>query len=458
MEHKIISVDAGSIGEELEIESGDVLLTANGHEIIDVFDYRDIVQSENLTLVIRKKDGEEWELEIEKDPFEDLGLNFENDLMSGYRSCTNKCIFCFIDQMPPGLRKTLYFKDDDSRLSFLQGNYITLTNMKPEEVKRIIRYRLEPMNISIHTTDPKLRVKMLHNRFAGRALSYLDDFYKAEIKMNAQIVLCKGVNDGEQLEKTLSDLYRYLPVLESISIVPVGLTKYREGLYPLEAFTKEDAVRVIETVERWQKKAYPEFGLHFVHASDEFYLLAGIDFPEEESYDNYLQYENGVGMSRLFLNDAALTLGGLEKAGSMQTASYATGYLAYPLLTRVQAQVEARFPELAGKNHVYPIRNDFFGEKITVAGLITGKDLIAQLKGQELGEVLYLPSSMFRSGEEVMLDDVTKKDVEEALHVPVRILSGSGEGIVHAMCGLLTDADIDLTHGQYEMSYETGEE
>ena len=458
MEHKIISVDAGSIGEELEIESGDVLLKANGHEIIDVFDYRDIVQSEELTLLIRKKNGEEWELEIEKDPFEDLGLNFENDLMSGYRSCTNKCIFCFIDQMPPGLRKTLYFKDDDSRLSFLQGNYITLTNMKPEEIKRIIRYRLEPMNISIHTTDPKLRVKMLHNRFAGRVLSYLDDFYKAEIKMNAQIVLCKGVNDGEQLEKTLSDLYRYLPVLESISIVPVGLTKYRDGLYPLEPFTKEDAIRVIETVERWQKKAYPEFGLHFVHASDEFYLLAGIDFPEEETYDNYLQYENGVGMSRLFLNDAALTLEGIKNAGISADASYATGYLAYPLLTRVQTQVEARFPKLAGRNHVYPIRNDFFGEKITVAGLITGKDLIAQLKGQELGEVLYLPSSMFRSGEEVMLDDVTRTEVEEALHVPVRILSGSGEGIVHAMCGLLEDADLDLTHGQYEMKYETGEE
>lgn len=458
MEHRIIRVEEGSIAEEMEIESGDVLLLANGHEVEDVFDWRDVVQSEALVLVVRKKDGEEWELEIEKDPFEDLGLVFENDLMSGYRSCTNNCIFCFIDQMPPGMRPTLYFKDDDSRLSFLQGNYITLTNMTPEEIQRIIHYRLEPMNISIHTTDPELRVRMLHNRFAGRALSYLDDLYKAGIRMNGQIVLCKGVNDKEQLERTLSDLYRYVPVLESVSVVPVGLTKYREGLYPLESFTKEDAREVIRTVEKWQEKAYSAHGLHFIHASDEFYILAEEDFPEEESYDNYLQYENGVGMSRLFLNDAEITLNETEADGAPEAASYATGYLAYPLLKRVLESVEKRFPERAGLNRIFPIRNDFFGEKITVAGLVTGQDLIAQLKGKELGSALYLPGSMFRSGEELMLDDVTKEDVEKALNVPVRIMTGSGRSVVHAMTGCLEEGDLDLTHGVYEMKYETGEE
>lgn len=458
MEHRIIRVEEGSIAEKLEVESGDVLLSANGHEVEDVFDWRDVVQSEALTIVVRKKDGEEWELEIEKDPFEDLGLVFENDLMSGYRSCTNKCIFCFIDQMPPGMRSTLYFKDDDSRLSFLQGNYITLTNMKPAEIRRIIHYRLEPMNISIHTTDPGLRVRMLNNRFAGEVLSYLDDFYEAGIRMNGQIVLCKGINDGAQLERTLSDLFRYLPVLESVSVVPVGLTKYREGLYPLEPFGREDAKAVIETVRHWQEKAYRAHGLHFIHASDEFYLLAGEPFPEEETYDGYLQYENGVGMARLLFTEAAEALDALDTAGETETVSYATGLLAAPLLTEILESVERRFPERKGLNRVYGIRNDFFGERITVAGLVTGRDLIAQLKGRTLGSVMYLPGCMFRSGEEVMLDDVTKAEVEQALGVRVRILAGGGDSLVRAMCGLITDEDLDPEHGAYELKNDTGVE
>ena len=256
MEHKIVGIDPGSIAEELGIESGDTLVSVNGLEIEDVFDWRDFTLEENLTVVIRKADGEEWEFEIEKDPSEDLGFVFESDLMSDYHHCSNKCIFCFIDQMPPGMRPTLYFKDDDSRLSFLQGNYITLTNMKEHDVDRIIRYRLEPMNISVHTTIPELRNRMLNNRFAGSSLKYLDRFHEAGLRMNAQIVLCKGYNDGSELERTLGDLYRYVPVLESLSIVPVGLTKYREGLTRLEPFTKEDAVSVIDLVESWQKSAH----------------------------------------------------------------------------------------------------------------------------------------------------------------------------------------------------------
>ena len=448
MTHRITEVSEGSIGEALGLLPGDLLISANGHEIEDVFDWRDMLQSEELTLLVRKENGEEWELEIEKDPFDDLGLRFESDLMSSYRRCSNNCIFCFIDQMPPGMRETLYFKDDDSRLSFLQGNYITLTNMTPHDISRIIHYRLEPMNISVHTTDPDLRVRMLKNRFAGEVLRYLDDFYRAGIHMNAQIVLLKGINDGEALERTLSDLYRYLPVLESVSAVPVGLTRYREGLYPLEPFEKEDARRVIKTVERWQEKAFREFGLHFIHASDELYITAGLDFPEEARYDGYLQLENGVGMSRLFLNEAAEALSMEEGESPAGTYSYATGLLAAPLLTRVSEAVRSRFP--GRKNLIYPVVNTFFGERITVAGLLTGQDLIRELSGKDLGEMLFLPNCMFRSGEEVMLDDITRGELEEKLRVPVRILGGSGANLVHAMTGRLHPEDLDLTHGKYE--------
>ena len=291
--HVISQVAPGSIGEELELEPGDELLTINGQEIEDIFDYEYYIDSEALTMVVRKADGEEWELEIENGR-EDLGLTFENGLMSDYRSCCNKCIFCFIDQMPPGMRETLYFKDDDSRLSFLQGNYITLTNMKDRDIERIIKFHLAPINISVQTTNPELRCKMLNNRFAGEALKKIDRLYAAGIPMNGQIVLCKGVNDGAELERTIKDLSRYLPHMASVSVVPVGLSRYREGLYPLEPFTSKEAGEVIDLVERWQRKLYAEYGLHFIHASDELYMLAGREMPEAERYDGYIQLENGV--------------------------------------------------------------------------------------------------------------------------------------------------------------------
>ena len=412
--HIIKVIDAGSIAEELELEPGDKLLKINGNEVEDIFDYEYYVDSESLTMLVEKADGELWELEIEND-YEDLGITFENGLMSDYKSCSNKCIFCFIDQMPPGMRETLYFKDDDSRLSFLQGNYITLTNMKDHDIQRIIDFKLAPINISVHTTNPELRCMMLHNRFAGEALKKIDTLYEAEVPMNGQIVLCKGVNDGAELERTIRDLTKYLPHMESVSVVPVGLSKFRDGLYPLEPFEKADAEAALEIIERWQKQIYAEHGTHFIHASDELYITAERELPEEARYDGFPQLENGVGMLRLLdlEVDEALAQLDSDRTAAEEELSIATGLLAYPYVKKQIEKITARFPQK--KVHLYAIRNEFFGEMITVAGLITGQDLKKQLAGQDLGKRLLLPACMFRSGEEVFLDDVTRSDVQTAL-------------------------------------------
>ena len=432
-EHIVKNTAAGSIAEEMGIEPGDRLISIDGQEIEDVFDYQFYEESEELVLLIEKPDGEQWELEIEKEADEPLGIEFGQGLMDEYRSCRNKCIFCFIDQMPPGMRDTLYFKDDDSRLSFLQGNYITLTNMSSHDVERIVRYRLEPINISFQATNPELRCRMLHNRFAGDALKKVDILYRGEIEMNGQIVLCKGVNDGEELERSIRDLTRYLPLLKSVSVVPVGLTRFREGLYPLEPFTKEEAREVLSVIHRWQEKIYKQYGLHFIHAGDEWYLLAEEDIPEEERYDGYLQLENGVGMLRLLFNEfeeGMSRLGGGPGSGAI---SAATGKLAYPYIRRMADRVEEQFP--GRKIHVYCIRNDFFGERITVSGLVTGQDIIAQLKGKELGSRLLLPCNMLKADEDVFLDDITVKEVSDALQVPVDIVKSSGQDLIDAMLG-----------------------
>ena len=430
-EHIVKSVEPGSIAEEMGIEAGDKLISINDNTIEDVFDYHYYVNDEEIVLLIEKTDGEEWELEIEKDYEEDLGIVFEQGLMDEYRSCRNKCMFCFIDQMPKGMRETLYFKDDDSRLSFLQGNYITLTNMSDHDVDRIVKYHLEPINISFHTTNPELRCKMLHNRFAGEALKKVDKFYEGGIQMNGQIVLCKGINDGEELERSIRDMSKYLPHLQSVSVVPVGLTKYRDGLYPLESFTKEDAEKVIDTIEKWQKIFYEEYGLHFIHAGDEWYILAEREMPEEERYDGYLQLENGVGMLRLLMNEFEEAYGEIEGDERQIEVSMATGFLAYPYLKKMIEKLKEKFPNVTV--HLYPIRNDFFGEKITVAGLITGQDLIAQLKGQKLGERLLLPCNMLRSGEEVFLDDVTLSELKDSLQIQVDIVKSSGWDFIEAI-------------------------
>ena len=382
--HIIKSIEPGSIAEEMELVPGDELLTVNGEKIEDVFDYHYQINDTYIELGIRRANGEEWVLEIDKEYDEDLGIVFENSLMDEYRSCRNNCVFCFIDQMPPGMRPTLYFKDDDSRLSFLQGNYVTLTNMSDRDIERIIRYRLEPINISFQTTNPELRCKMLHNRFAGDALNKVKRLFDAGIEMNGQIVLCKGLNDGKELERSISDLTAYLPHLKSVSVVPVGLSKYRDGLYPLEPFAKEDAREVLRVIRRWQEKLYKTWGLHFIHASDEWYLLAEEPIPEEESYDGYLQLENGVGMLRLLEEEVEQELE--ERSGDDREIriSLATGKLAAPTLERLMQRIRRKYPKVQVK--IYPIRNDFFGEMITVSGLITGQDLIAQLKDQPLGE------------------------------------------------------------------------
>lgn len=429
--HIIRSVEDGSIAWELGVEPGDCLISINDKEIEDVFDYHYLVNDEELVLLIEKPDGEEWELEIEKDYEEDLGIEFEQGLMDEYRSCRNKCMFCFIDQMPKGMRETLYFKDDDSRLSFLQGNYITLTNMSDHDIDRIVQYHLEPINISFHTTNPELRCKMLHNRFAGDALKKVQTLYEGGITMNGQIVLCKGINDGEELERSIRDMTAYLPHLQSVSVVPVGLTKFRDGLYPLEPFTKEEAKEVLAIIHRWQKKIYEEYGTHFIHAGDEWYILAGEEMPEEERYDGYLQLENGVGTTRLLQNEFQEAFEKLSGDDRETEISLATGKLAYPYLKRMIETLQTKYPNVIV--HLYEIRNDFFGELITVAGLITGQDLKAQLSGRPLGRRLLLPCCMLRNGEEVFLDDVTLDQLKEALQVQIDIVKSSGQDLIEAV-------------------------
>ena len=449
-EHIVKSLMPGGIGEELGIEPGDKLLAINGNEIEDVFDYHFLVNDEELIVLIEKPDGEQWELEIEKDYEEDLGISFEQGLMDEYRSCRNKCMFCFIDQMPKGMRETLYFKDDDSRLSFLQGNYITLTNMSDHDVERIVKYRLEPINISFQTTNPQLRCKMLHNRFAGEALKKVDILYRGQIEMNGQIVLCKGVNDGEELERTIRDLTGYLPYLKSVSIVPVGLTKYRDGLYPLEPFTKEDAREVLSVIHRWQEKIYQEHGIHMIHAGDEWYVLAEEEVPEEERYDGYLQLENGVGMMRLLFNEVQEALSAVTGDGRQREISLATGRLMYPYIGKILEEIRKKFPNIT--THLYAIRNDFFGERITVSGLITGQDLTGQLKGQPLGERLLLPCNMLKIGEPVFLDDFTLEEVENSLQVKTDIVKSSGQDLLDAVIGVYENDDFstDRRRGRFQ--------
>ncbi len=444
-------VSPGSIAEEYGIEPGDSVLSVNGMTVEDVFDYRYLIRDEVITLVVRKgkhseeflqmnlppDEQEDWELEIEKDPSEDLGIEFESGLMDEYRSCRNNCIFCFIDQMPPGMRETLYFHDDDARLSFLQGNYITLTNMSDHEIDRIIRYHLEPINISFHTMNPELRCRMLHNRFAGDVFPMIKRMKDAGIRMNGQIVLCRGINDGEELEFSLRAFEQYLPELRSVSVVPVGLTKYRENLPKLEPFDREDAACVIDRIERWQEYYMARYGTHLIHASDEWYILADRAFPEQERYDGYLQLENGVGMMRLLIEEVRGELASFSRSGGQRCGcrerrvTIATGHLAAPTLKMLVREIMEVFPH--ARAEVVPITNLFFGEMITVSGLITGRDLVAQLTGRDLGDALLLPANMLRSQEDVLLDDMTVGQIEDALQTKIVIVESDGQSLVEAV-------------------------
>ena len=427
--HLITGVEPGSIAEECGLEPGDRIGAVNGHEIEDFFDYQYYIEEEFLRVEVLTKDGEECTLEIEKEEDEDLGLVFESFLMDDYNSCCNKCMFCFIDQMPPGMRETLYFKDDDSRLSFLQGNYITLTNMKEKDIDRVIRYHLAPINISVHTTNPELRCRMLHNRFAGDVMEKIRRFSDAGIPMNSQVVLCKGINDGEELDRTIRELGDFLPCMESLSVVPVGLTKYRDDLPKLEVFTKEDAKKVLSQIQGWQKHFLETRGTSFVHASDEWFILAGEEFPPVDYYEGFGQLENGVGMMRLLISEVEERLSELTGDDREKSVSIATAKLAFPTIRKLAEQVTAKYPRM--HIHVYCIENTFFGEQITVSGLLTGQDIERQLKGRELGDELLLPCNVLKADEDIFLDDMSLSALSESLQVPVNIIQSEGQDFVN---------------------------
>ncbi len=435
--HRISGIVPGSIAEEMEIAPGDLLLSVNGHELEDVFDYHYLVNEEYVVVLIRKPDGEQWELEIEKEYDEDLGLVFDQALLDEYHSCRNKCIFCFIDQMPPGMRDTLYFKDDDARLSFLQGNYITLTNMSDKDIDRIIRFHLAPINVSVHTTNPELRCKMLHNRFAGDALDKMKKLAAAGIEMNSQIVLCKGWNDGEELDRTIEDLMELYPSMQSLSVVPMGTTKYREHLVQVDPFDAQDAGAVLDQIHGWQARMMEKYGIHFVHASDEWFIMAGRPLPEAEYYEGYGQIENGVGMVRSFIDEWQDALEeykqehGSEKL--CKTVSFVTGKLFAPSLENCVRELETVDATFTGQ--VFAIRNDFFGESITVAGLVTAQDIIAQLSGKDLGEVLLVPDTMLRADEDIFLDDITVEELSQTLQIPVVIVKSNGYSLLEGILG-----------------------
>jgi len=430
---------------------GDRLVSINGNPITDVLDYKYYAYDPELAVCLRRPDGTEHTVHVSKPLGGELGLDFETYLMDNAHSCANHCVFCFVDQMPKGMRDTLYFKDDDARLSFLMGNYITLTNLSRRELQRICDLHISPINISVHATDPEVRRLLLGNqRRGGECLEHMRTFAQAGIVMNCQIVACPGLNDGAVLQQSMEELAALYPQVKSVSVVPVGLSKYREGLYPLEPFTKEDACEVIDLIEKWQKINYERHGIHFIHASDEWYILAEREMPEEGRYDGYIQLENGVGMLRLLHEEVMDALDEKTDDGKEEELSIATGRLPYPYLDTLVKEIMKVYP--GRKVHIYPIRNDFFGEKITVAGLITGQDLIAQLKDKPLGDRLILPAVMFKSGEEIFLDDITKTQAEDALQIPINIVKSSGYDLVDAILDPEAAREQTAEHGAYELT------
>ena len=428
--NEIKTVFENSIAEEIGLEPGDIILKINNSEVRDILDYRFLMSDEEILLTVQTKQGEIVDVEIEKEVYEDLGVEFESGLIDGAKSCANRCVFCFIDQLPKGMRETLYFKDDDTRLSFFQGNYVTLTNVSDKEIDRLISMRVSPINVSVHTTNPSLRVEMLKNKNAGRIMEIMEKFSDNGILLNAQIVLCPTLNDGEELERTFSDLLS-LGHIRSVSVVPIGKTKYREGLCEIPSVTMEKAEEVLTTLEKWQNIAMEKVGTRLFYASDEFYLKAEREIPEIDAYEGFPQIENGVGLirsmeeefHRAIEEDYALLRG--------RKVSIATGEAAYNFIKSIAKEAENKYNGLVAD--VYKITNNFFGEEITVAGLLTGRDIINALKGKELGEELLISKCMLRDSTNVLLDDVTVEDIEKALNVKVRAVENDGYEFLEAL-------------------------
>ncbi|MFD3156488.1 DUF512 domain-containing protein [Haloimpatiens sp. FM7330] len=432
--NEIIKIYPGSIAEEVGIEKNDKLISINGNPVKDIIDYKFLITDQYINIEIEKQDGQIWDIEIEKDYDEVLGIEFKDFILDKPKSCHNKCIFCFIDQLPKGMRKTLYFKDDDSRLSFLQGNFVTLTNMSEEDVDRIIKYRMSPINISIHTTNEELRVKMLNNRFAGKAYGRMKKLAQAGIEMNCQIVSCPGINNGSELKKTIQELYKLYPSVQSAAVVPIGITKFREGLPKLKLYTKDGAIAEIKMIKEMQKKFIENSSTPFVRLSDEFYVIAELDVPESDFYEGYNQLEDGIGMIRIFRDNIENNLNRLDlhKKG---TFTIITGVSAYKEIQNAANKIMNYNKNVRIK--VKKIINNFFGETITVAGLLTGQDIIEQVKDEDLCEYIIVSNNMIRKGYEleqnsdkVLLDDITIEDLENEFNRKILICDYSGEDLI----------------------------
>jgi len=437
MKNIITKVISNGIAEEVGIEVNDVLLSINDNKINDIIDYKFLSADEEIILEVEKTNGEVWEIEVEKEYGEDLGIEFGGGIMDKAKSCSNKCIFCFIDQLPKGMRESLYFKDDDSRLSFLQGNFVTLTNMKDEDIDRIIQYHISPINVSVHTTNPELRVQMLNNRFAGNVFDRMKRLADAGIIMNAQIVSVPGINNGDELERTITDLYTLYPQVSDIAVVPIGITKFRQGLKHVDTYTKEQSIEEIEKVKKLQAVYMKEVGKPFVRLSDEFYLVADKQIPNQEFYDDYHQIEDGIGMVRCFRDAIDSTLDDLD-LNSEGSFSIVTGELAYNELLKASNKIKKRNSNI--QLDVYKIINNYFGKTITIAGLLTGTDIIDQMKGIINSKYLILSNNMFRKGyeladsnEQIMLDNTKIKDIELALNVEVIVVDYTGEDLIQKL-------------------------
>ncbi len=430
---KVSGVDAKSIAAKKKINKNDVLISINGNEINDVLDYRFYINDSKLVLSLRTAEGKSKLVMIHKDEFEDIGLEFETYLMDKQRSCKNKCIFCFIDQLPKGLRKSLYFKDDDSRLSFLFGNYITLTNLTDAEADRIIKMHISPVNVSVQTMNPELRVKMMANPKAGESLKYLKKFADAGIALNTQLVLCPSINDGEELERSLDELSKMYPAVQSIAAVPVGLSDHREGLFKLEPYTRDTAREVIEIIDRFNEKFRAEYGEIIAYAADEFYLKAELPMPNADYYNGFPQLENGVGMWALLESEFNEALDECKVTELDRKVTVVTGKAAYPLIKLLAEKAESKIKGLSV--NVVAAENKLLGKMITVSGLLCGADIISALDGTELGDELIIPPNCLRSEGDMFLDDMTVEELSERLKIKVTQNGASGEDLLDALTG-----------------------